>query len=133
MKKSISDENIMLKQKLIHYQSEVSKYKERLKKYEKNAQVNQNTHSNDNNQILEDQVTELKQRINTLMQQVEELKTENRILRSNGGAKNQEINFDQGGKKQSLNSWFVNNLENQNAIKRHNRPLNSEWDHDKKK
>jgi len=132
LKKSISDENIMLKQKLIHYQSEVSKYKERLKKYEKSAQLNQNTQSN-NNHILEDQVAELKQKINELIQQVEELKTENMILKSNGGVKNQEIHFSQDGKKQSLNSWFVNNLENQKAIKHHNRTLNNKWDQDKKK
>ncbi|WP_010283307.1 hypothetical protein [Bacillus timonensis] len=123
MKKNISDENIMLKQKIIHFQAEVSRYKEKLKRYEEIVNVSDKSNQVQEKQQLEDQVAELTYKVTALTKQVEELQLENKILKENR-TYSSEPSSGQEEKKHSLDTWFVNNLKNQNAIARPNRTDN---------
>lgn len=129
MNKNQSDENIILKQRLIHYQSEINKYKDQLKRYEKVGNLNQFSQLQYERERLVIQVNELNQEVKALKQQVEKLQSENNILKGNR-INVQEVKYDQDGKKQVLDSWFVKNLENQNAIKRTNRLLSDKRNSD---
>ncbi|WP_453990420.1 hypothetical protein [Bacillus nitroreducens] len=120
MKKSQSNENIILKQKIIHFQSELNKYKEKLKRYENHSDHSDYGQLNHEKQLLEIEVAELSDTVEGLKKEIEELKIENDYLRGinpNVAGVNEQSNE----KKKTLDSWFVNNLEHQNAIKRSKR------------
>ena len=121
LKKNQSNENIILKQKIIHFQSELSRYKEKLKRYENHPNSTDYGQIDQEKQQLEIQVAELSRDVTVLKKQVEELKVENNILKGNSSNEG-EIKNHQTVRKQTLDSWFVNNLENQNAIRRSGRP-----------
>lgn len=123
LKKSEADENIILKQKIIHFQSEISRYKAKLKKYENNENVSDISHQDQDKQQLENQVAELSHQVFVLKKQIEELRLENMGLKERKSSVGNS-NVSEDGKKHSLDSWFVNNLKNQNAIDRTNKTNN---------
>ncbi|MCH1626254.1 hypothetical protein [Fredinandcohnia quinoae] len=109
MRSNQSNEIIILKQKIIHYQSEIKKYTALIKKYEQNGFKD----------LELEKLTLLKQ-VEELKNQVSELQKENIILKEIT-VNNKVTSSSKGGKKQQIESWFVNNLANQSNSNQNNR------------